>query len=192
MLRMYTGMFSDFVYVNEERIAAEASLDPRKVYDALIELRKEDVISFVPRRRVPFIHFATAREEKRYLTIGIDIYERRREVMERRVEAMIDYAYNSSDCRVARMLGYFGEEEAQPCGTCDVCRDRRRSADRNATEDTARRILDLVAASPEGLTPDDLLLRLGGRAAEAFSLIPFLRDEGHLILTEGRYTIAGK
>ena len=192
MLRMYTGMFSEFVYVNEERIAAEASLDPRKVYNALIELRKEDVISFVPRRRVPFIHFATAREEKRYLTIGIDIYERRREVMERRVEAMIDYAYNSYDCRVARMLGYFGEEEAQPCGTCDVCRDRRRSADRNATEDTARHILDLVAASPGGLTPDDLLLRLGGRAAEAFSLIPFLRDEGHLILTEGRYTIASK
>ncbi len=119
MLRTYTGMFSDYVYVNEDRIASEASLPSQVVYESLISLAKADIISFIPKRRVPFVHFPTAREEKRYVEIGPNIYENRREVMERRVEAMIDYGYNDADCRVARMLKYFGEADAQPCGTCE-------------------------------------------------------------------------
>src|SRR5690606_38753796 len=38
-----------------------------------------------------------------------------------KLEAMIKFCYDREICRQAWILDYFGESEAQPCGSCDVC-----------------------------------------------------------------------
>lgn len=178
MLRQYPGLFSDYVQINEGRLCRETGLDQETVYNALLELNRLKVIIYVPRRRTPFINVTTSREESRYVQIGKNIYEDRFEVMSARVEAMIDYAYNDSNCRVDRMLAYFGEENGKECGKCDVCRRNRKSTSHTSKEDMVKKVWQYMQMYPAGVTqtilerqftPDDLL------AAEA---LRFLVDEG--------------
>ena len=39
-----------------------------------------------------------------------------------KLEAMVEYAENRHYCRSQLLLGYFGENDAPTCGTCDICR----------------------------------------------------------------------
>jgi ATP-dependent DNA helicase RecQ len=35
---------------------------------------------------------------------------------------MLEYATETDECRAHYLLRYFGQEDSEPCGTCDVCR----------------------------------------------------------------------
>ncbi|SDM82435.1 RecQ family ATP-dependent DNA helicase [Nonomuraea jiangxiensis] len=50
-----------------------------------------------------------------------ELAERRRDVERTRLEMMRRYA-ETEDCRRLFLLGYFGEQLAEPCGNCDTCR----------------------------------------------------------------------
>ena len=54
--------------------------------------------------------------------------ERQRHVERQKLEAMLGYC-ETTRCRRQVLLGYFGEERAEPCGNCDVCLDRPESFD---------------------------------------------------------------
>ena len=50
-----------------------------------------------------------------------DASERRARIEESRLEVMRRYA-ETRDCRRRVLLGYFGDQPAEPCGNCDTCR----------------------------------------------------------------------
>lgn len=127
LLRAYTGLFSEYVYINEATLARNLQISERNIYDSMLELARGKVLNYVPRSRLPLMYFPTSREEPCYLQISKRIYEDRREIMKRRVEAMLDYAFNPRICRENRMLSYFGENREERCGHCDTCRSARPS-----------------------------------------------------------------
>jgi ATP-dependent DNA helicase RecQ len=51
---------------------------------------------------------------------AVEIAEHRRETVRSRIEMMRGYA-ETTDCRRRLLLGYFGEQLAEPCGRCDNC-----------------------------------------------------------------------
>lgn len=128
ILRLYTGLFIEYVNISEGRLARESGLNERQVYEALLELGRMKVVSYIPRSRTPILYLPTSREEPRYISIGKNIYEERREIISRRIEAMIDFAFLDSQCREQQLLRYFGENVSHGCGRCDVCRNRRASS----------------------------------------------------------------
>ncbi len=56
------------------------------------------------------------------------VSERQRHVDRQKLESMLGYC-ETTRCRRQVLLGYFGEELAEPCGNCDVCLDRPASFD---------------------------------------------------------------
>ena len=63
--------------------------------------------------------------------------EERKTTDRRRLDSIIDYANNDSECRVAHIRRYFEDGEPRNCGHCDVCepklrRRRRRPRPRNS------------------------------------------------------------
>lgn len=124
ILRLYSGLFAEYVYIDERVISRESGIDERRVYESLLELGRRKVLSYVPRSRSPYIYFPTAREDKRYVMIGKDIYEDRKKVISERTEAMIDYGFGKGKCREKILLEYFGEQDGKDCGRCDICRGR--------------------------------------------------------------------
>ncbi|MDE7419805.1 MAG: RecQ family ATP-dependent DNA helicase [Muribaculaceae bacterium] len=181
VLRQYPGLFSDYVKINEGTISRETGLDPESVYNSLLELNRQKILSYVPRRRTPFMHVPTSREESRYVDIHRSLYEDRFKVMSDRIEAMIGYAYLDEGCRVSRMLEYFGEENACDCGQCDVCRKRKKSKSHITKEEMINKVWKYMQMYPSGITqsiletnftPDD---RLAGDA------LRYLVEEGFAV-----------
>ena len=188
ILRQYPGLFSDFVNIDEGKISRESGMNQEEVYNSLLELNRIKILVYVPRRRTPFIHVVTSREESRYIQIGKSIYEERFEVMSRRVEAMIDYAYGSQGCRVSRMLSYFGEDD-HDCGKCDICRSRKTSASHVSKEKMVELVWKYMMMYPSGVT--QLILEKefspdGNLAADA---LRFLVEEGFAVEEHSIYRL---
>ncbi len=184
MLRIYPGLFSDYVYIRESTIAREAGLTDQEVYDSLLTLSKMKVLSYVPKRRTPYIYVPTAREDSRYIEIGKRIYEDRIAAMKTRVEAIIEYVERDSGCRVVRMLRYFGEKEEQECGQCDVCRKKKRSGapqlKNEDRQDLYKKILELCTLSPLGISYAQLETKFGSLGNKATSAVREMLSEGIL------------
>ena len=121
LLRLYGGLFTDYVYIDEGFVANEAGLTQPQVYMVLKELSKRHIVDFIPRRRIPYITYTREREDGDRVIIPQSVYEERRGQYIKRIQAMLDYANNDHVCRSRQLLDYFGEECWQDCRQCDVC-----------------------------------------------------------------------
>ena len=178
ILRLYTGLFADYVFINEAVIMRSTGLDHDTVYNSLLELTRMHILHYVPRKRTPYIIYTTSREEPKYVLLPRPVYEDLKQRMEQRIEAVIDYAFNDQQCREARMLQYFGEQAGAACGHCDVCIDRRKRA-ATLPADVQSGILYMAQVKPRRL--EEFLHTLSFTKGEILSMVSFLVDEGFLI-----------
>jgi ATP-dependent DNA helicase RecQ len=123
ILRSYTGMFTEFVAINEESLARKAAITRDKVYQYLVKLSSMNIIRYIPGKKTALVIFTEERLERKALMISPDNYLHVKEKYSARLEKMIDYAESKNRCRSVMLLDYFGEE-ADRCGTCDICRER--------------------------------------------------------------------
>ncbi|WP_352421995.1 ATP-dependent DNA helicase RecQ [Proteiniphilum sp.] len=121
LLRNYTGVFADDVYIDESLLAVKIGKSRREVCEMLIALSRAKYIRYIPQKKTPFIVFSTSREETKFVSIPRSVYEERKKRFEKRIFSMIDYAEKTDVCRSRMLLIYFGEIAATDCGHCDVC-----------------------------------------------------------------------
>ncbi len=143
VLRLYGGIFSDYVSIEEQRLGLEAGLTGEAVYETLKDLTRQRILHYVPRKSTPQITFTQRREDGRDVIIPKEVYEVRRADYEARINAMLAYAEETTQCRSRMLLNYFGETSAADCGHCDVCIARR--ARRTDPRDVAKTFLALLA-----------------------------------------------
>ena len=177
ILRLYTGLFADYVFINEDVISYRTGLDQETIYKSLLELTRMHILHYVPRKRTPYIIYTTSREEPKYVLIPKAIYEDLRQRMTDRIEATINYAYSDTGCRERMLLGYFGERRTDACGQCDLCIDMRKRED-HVSDDVQQGILYMAGLRPRRL--EDFLSTLSFPRDEVISMLSFLVDEGFI------------
>ena len=128
LLRLYSGLFADYQFIDEDRIALHAGMDKPKVYLTLRGLDKRGILSFIPQKTVPHILFTQHREESKYLQFMPSVYQDRKRDYTERVTQMICYAKSECSCRSKTLLSYFGERQLVDCGQCDVCLQKKKMA----------------------------------------------------------------
>lgn len=121
LLRNYSGLFIDYVYIDETTICKATGLPEEVVYHSLVELSKRNILSYIPRRSVPHISFVRDRVEAHHIRIPAKYYEQRKECLKRRAEAMIAYVEEDGKCRNRMLLEYFDEHSSKNCHHCDYC-----------------------------------------------------------------------
>ena len=158
LLRMYTGIFTDYAYISEDSLAIRSRLTRQQVYQILVSLSKQGIVSYIPRKKTPFIIYTRERVEASLICIPKEVYEDRKERYTQRIESMIEYVNNTTLCRSRILLNYFGEKETHNCGQCDVClRLQREKTPQKMQEMCREQILALLASAPEPLSATDLL-----------------------------------
>ena len=123
LLRSYTGMFSEFVPINEEALSRKSAASRDTIYHYLVKLSSLNIIRYIPGKKTALVIFTEERLVRKALMISPDNYLHVKEKYEIRMNKMIEYADSDSHCRSVYLLDYFGEE-ADRCGICDVCRER--------------------------------------------------------------------
>lgn len=125
LLRNYTGLFSDYVFIDLDYVAQQAGLDGDTTYKTLKELSHKRILNFIPQKNTPTIRYRQRREDKKDVTIPPAVYDERKREYTERIEAMLYYAKSDHTCRSKLLLRYFGEENAADCNHCDVCQARK-------------------------------------------------------------------
>lgn len=191
-LRMYPGLFSDYVYIWEPEIASLLNMPENDVYESMLELSRHKIVSYIPHSDIPMIYMPTAREETSALLIGKIVYEQRRDSMSGRIEAMLGYASAKGNCRVRMMLGYFGENTASDCGQCDVCRAAR-SAGRNKSierQNCVQTVFSVLSGHPDGLTLQMIERLCGPDTRATADAVAFLCAENFIECENNIYRVS--
>ncbi len=111
LMRMYTGIFSGYVPIDEERIARLGHYAVDVVEQKLKMLVSRGIMAYVPHFRSPLIHFTLERLRPENLRLPQSDYDARRERHEKRVEAMLSLLHEDESTRIETLLAYFGEEK---------------------------------------------------------------------------------
>lgn len=120
LLRSCTGIFAEFSYIEEGEIAIALNLSEPQVSEALITLSRMHILTFVPRKFIPYLTFVQRRVDRDEIILPRAIYDDRKHELEQRIQTMIDYL-RTEECRSTFFLRYFGEKNATACGQCDNC-----------------------------------------------------------------------
>lgn len=187
VMRLYTGLFSDFIYIRESEISLKLNISVNDVYQSLLSLDKAKILSYVPRSGLPLIHMPTSREETEALIIPKIVYEERKRQMEERTEAMIDFSTKASTCRVKRMLHYFGEI-SEDCGKCDVCREKKKQKSGSEKEkEILTAVLDFIKKNPAGVSMTAIEMSIGKDKDITASMLSYLCNEGFVSFQNNLY-----
>lgn len=154
LLRSYTGMFTEFVSINEDSLAKKAAITRDTVYNYLVKLSSMHIIRYIPGKKTSLVIFTEERLERKALLISPENYLHVRDKYVSRLDKMVDYAESANRCRAVMLLDYFGEESDR-CGTCDICRERN-ELDLSKYEfdiilEEIKNILSLQSPDPEEL-----------------------------------------
>ena len=61
ILRSYTGLFADYVYIDESVIATRARVTPHEVYETLVGLSRYRIVNYIPHKKTPLIIYTQTR-----------------------------------------------------------------------------------------------------------------------------------
>lgn len=187
-LRNYSGLFSDYVYVNEALIAEQSGLSEEETYETLKGLSKKHILHFIPRKDIPRIKYVQSRVDINELVIPKDMYELRKEQYTKRVKAMLTYAKNDLICRSQELLSYLGEPRSKRCGTCDICLSQKKRTKDDKEKDKELR-LDILKML-EDMKPHSVkeLYKLNYELKRIDRVIRRMADEEEIFNVDGKIT----
>ncbi len=185
LLRTYTGLFADYVYINEALLASRLNTSEEIIYQALLDLTRQHVIHFIPRKTSPYILFTTSRELPKYITLPRHVYEDQRARLERRIEAMKQFAFDTTRCRVNTMLAYFGEKPEKPCGSCDVCRSQNRRPISTTDFEKIKESIIYIASQPGRHSLKSIMSTLSGNSDDITNALRQLADNKVITIDNG-------
>ncbi len=179
LLRSYTGLFTNYVSIDEELMAKRANVSPDLVYQFLTRLRTQHVIDYIPQKKTPFIIFVKERIDLDRLKISKENYEDRKRDYIRRVDAVVHYASSGHKCRSQLLLQYFGETESVRCGKCDVCMERNELNVSKYEFDTLCEQIKKALLEP--CFYEELLAKIDGKSENTVKVVRWLLENEKIV-----------
>lgn len=179
LLRSYTGLFSNYVAINEDLLARRANITMDAVYKFLTMLSNHKIVHYIPRKKTPFIVMNVERVEIDRLKISKENYDDRKKDYIERVQSVIHYAESKHKCRSQLLLQYFGETDTTRCGKCDICLERNElnlsKYEFDMISDQVKKILETPCSY------DNLIKKTEGQKDTVVKTIRWLLDNEKII-----------
>jgi ATP-dependent DNA helicase RecQ len=184
ILRNYSGIFTDYAYIDEHLICTRAGIDRQKLYTILMNLQSQGVVRYVPERRTPVVTWTRERIETDMLRFDPEVYRLRKEEFKARIGAMMEYVTRETGCRSAILLHYFGEHQDKPCMCCDLCQEKvGNGLTRGEREAIMNDILDTFHSSPGN---PQKVYTLHYDRNKIDQVLHYMVDEGHILMRDGK------
>ena len=163
LMRNYTGIFSYAVPVDEQSLSRSLKISVPQLRVLLYETSLEHVIKYIPCDVSTVVFLRHPRLRPGDVDLKPLYYKRLKEAAQERAAQMEQYCTSTDECRSARLIRYFGQEEVRDCGVCDVCRARKgraRTIIREWMEEhpdwTEQELFDFLKDPASGLSPSDV------------------------------------
>lgn len=167
LMRRYTGIYSGAVPIDEDYVSSRTGFQVPQIRQLLYLLSVEHIIRYIPSDHATVIYLSGNRLYPKNVNLAPELYRQLSETSSARMESMTAFVTQTQKCRSSYVLAYFGQADAKPCGTCDICRGsgvrlERRIASFIASRDGVYSIADVLQefASPGSYRPDDVIAGL--------------------------------
>jgi len=179
LLRSYTGMFTEYVPINEEILSKKSGLSRDIIYKFLVNLSSRDIINYIPGKKTALIIFTEERLDRKSLYISP---ENHKDVMDKylgRLDEMIKYVSSQTKCRASMLLDYFGQESVR-CGMCDVCMSRNElDLSKYEFDQILDKIKNVLEKGP--MTADQMVANIDTDEEKAVKVIRWLLDHDKIL-----------
>ncbi len=187
LLRNYSGLFSDYVFIDERYLSRITKLSRHRMYEIFVSLSNRGLVSYAPSKKCPIITFTRHRVLGSELRFAREVYDERKAIFGERLKAVINYATSDSKCRSRLLLEYFGEKDSDDCRRCDVCVSKRVQGKVIQLGSKEQAVIQLLS---DGKPHDiDELSALGLTDSERKQLLRILCDEEKIRIADGKITI---
>jgi ATP-dependent DNA helicase RecQ len=178
VLRMYTGLFSDFVNIDEAYLAKVMFKTRDEVYNMLVRLNKMKIAEYIPQRRSPMMILHEERLDSPNIRISSENYLWAKNRYTERMNAMLAYSENEMECRSVQLLAYFGEKNAPRCAKCDVCRHRNEiNLTKYEFDSIVEKITEILTQAPSSV--EDIVKQIE-KPDKTIKVIRQLMDNGKI------------
>lgn len=186
LLRSYSGLFADYVPIQEEVLAQRCGKDKKEVFRLFNRLSSLGVLHYIPRRQQPCVVFTHPRVEGSQLSLGEDVYETRLQRFDERITAMVQYAMDDTVCRSKRLMHYFGQQKTYNCGQCDVCLQKTESGLRyHEVASIKEEMMEALREGPKDLR--NLISQLSSPEEKSLEVLRYLCDSGEIVMKDFLY-----
>lgn len=182
ILRSYGGAFEHYIPINENELARRTSLNRAEVIKGLEKLKHNEIIDYQPHKELPQLTLLYPRGIEK---IDAKTIEQRNNLLKQKLDAALDYAQQTTQCRQQVLVAYFGEQESEPCGKCDVCLETRKKITRiSEFEEYRANIESVLANGAQSLT---VLAQSMGmeQQSKLTDAVRKMVESGELILKDG-------
>ncbi len=184
ILRNYSGIFTDYAYIDEHLICSRAGIEREQLYTTLMNLQNQGVVRYVPERRTPIITWTRERADADMLRFDPEVYSMRKEEFKERIGAMMEYVTRETGCRSAMLLKYFGEHQKKPCLCCDLCQEKVQNNLTRGERDTIMgEVLDTFHSNPDN---PQKVYALPYDRKKIDLVLHYMVDEGHILMRNGK------
>ena len=125
LLRSYCGIYDDFRGISEKYMGKKLRITQKMVVSQLIQLQSFGIIRYYPQKETPQIHYLLNRASVQFLHINHQAYLERKKIFQKRVDKIMEYIHEQSQCRGKFIANYFGDKEVRTCGICDNCMQKK-------------------------------------------------------------------
>ncbi|MBQ3997157.1 MAG: RecQ family ATP-dependent DNA helicase [Bacteroidales bacterium] len=122
LMRRCEGIFSFAVQIDEDYFSKSVGLTVPSFRQLLYKMSLEHIINYVLQDHSDVIFLHHDRLEPGNVALSPKRLAMLKDSASRRIQAMIDYVSEENQCRSRFLLAYFGQEESEDCGKCDICR----------------------------------------------------------------------
>ena len=122
LLRMYEGLWSSTVPIDERKIAKSLQWQAEDVKKWLLRLHALGLADYKVPSGKNQVTLLRERVPEQFFTIDHKAYAFRKERAMARLDSMLGYLANDVPCREMYIRQYFDETDIKPCGHCDRCR----------------------------------------------------------------------
>lgn len=142
IVRSYPGVYETPCALNLPYIAKKSETSEKVILEVLEKLQQQDIIDYRSKSNDMRIIFNQIREDNHTINRISKHLENQNQLKKKRLDAIIDYIQNTSECRSKQILRYFGESSDKDCGICSFCIQKNNSKQNHQNVD--EKILELL------------------------------------------------
>lgn len=179
LMRLYSGIFSGFVSIDESYIAKETGFSLIYIAECFKALGQLRVINYIPKKHTPVIFLNEERLPIENIRISPESYIIRKELSQQRLDKMLFLINNNDKCKSKIIQEYFGETNIDDCGKCSYCR-------KYVKNKTNTEIIEGLI-KVEDLDTKQLVSRSGISEKNVVEILSYNIANGNLMLKNGFY-----
>ncbi|GAA4322590.1 ATP-dependent DNA helicase RecQ [Pontixanthobacter gangjinensis] len=149
ILRNYGGVFENLISFNITSVAEKSRLPEHECIRIFEQLHEKEIIEFHLSKHDASITFLVPREDDSTINAVAGFIREYNKTKREKIEAVLNFVQNDSECKQVQLLKYFGEKNPPACGKCSVCKKENKELSRDDMNEIYLGIVRILKKGPK-------------------------------------------